>query len=99
MEIKDIIEQLRIARSNAHEVIAESYHCAQKMHEFIGSQYELIDLSTSPQLISSCEESKRILSEMEDHTRRLEEIQKVIAQVLENYECAMPLVLTSDTVE
>lgn len=99
METKDVIEQLRIARYNAHEMVVESHHCASKMHEFIGNQYELISLSTSQQLISSCETSKRIISEMEDHIRSLEEIQNVITQVLENYECAMQLVLTSDTVE
>lgn len=30
MDTKEIIEQLRIARCNAHEVIAENYHYAKK---------------------------------------------------------------------
>ena len=99
MKTNDIIEQLRIARCTAHEMVDESYHCAKKMHGFIGTQHNLMDLSSSQHLISCYEESQRVLSEMKDHIRRLEEIQKTIDRVLEEYECAMPLVLSMDTFE
>lgn len=96
MGTENLISQMRETRCAAYDMISESHHCAQKMYKFIGMQYELMGLCSSSQFASCCEASKSIFQEMEEHCKKLEEIHKTIAQILEHYECAMPLSLGDD---
>ena len=91
MRTEKLISQMRETRCVAYDMVSESHNCAQKMHKFIGMQYELMELCSSSQFVSCCEASKIILQEMEEHCKKLEEIHKTIAQILGHYECALPL--------